>query len=130
MVVTSDSMLPALEPYDLIAVERTSIEQVKLGDIITFDTGLTGLGIVAHRAVEVVNDNGKIAISTKGDNAENKDPWIVHDEDLIGKVIDVVPAIGVLLVDPVRYTIVGLIIIIAVSIVWDVTKKPTIVDQV
>ena len=37
MVVTSDSMVPALMPHDLIIVQRTSIDNIEVGDIIAFD---------------------------------------------------------------------------------------------
>jgi len=41
MIVTSTSMLPVLQPNDLIVVEPTTIDQIKVGDIITF-TGAKG----------------------------------------------------------------------------------------
>lgn len=123
MVVTSDSMLPVLKPYDLIVVERTTVDQIKVGDIVVFDTHIEEYGIVAHRAVEVFDDRGKIGIDTKGDNADSPDPWVVHDEDLIGRVTHVVPSMGVLLIDPVRYAIVAVVIITAISLVNDIYKE-------
>lgn len=129
MVVTSDSMLPTLEPYDLIIVEKTNIDQIQVGDIIAFDTHVEGLGIVAHRAVEVFNENGNIGIDTKGDNVESPDPWIVHDEDLIGRVKEVVPKMGIFLIEPVRYAIVAVIIITAISLLYEVTTKPKVAKQ-
>lgn len=129
MVVTSDSMLPTLEPYDLIIVEKTNIDQIQVGDIIAFDTHVEGLGIVAHRAVEVFNENGNIGIDTKGDNVESPDPWIVHDEDLIGRVKEVVPKMGIFLIEPVRYAIVAVIIITAISLLYEVTTKPRVAKQ-
>ena len=123
MVITSDSMLPALRPYDLIVVERTRIDQIKVDDIIVFHTHIEGLGIVAHRSVEIFNEQGEIGIDTQGDNVASLDPWVVHSEDLIGRVTNVVPAIGILLIEPVRYVIVAVIIISAISLVADIYKK-------
>ena len=123
MVVTSDSMLPALVANDLIIVERTSIDQVQVDDIITFDSHMAGVGIIAHRAIAIEDDHGEIGIDTMGDNSEQQDPWTVHDDDLIGIVIDVIPTIGILLIDPIRYSLIAVIIITAVSLLRDITTE-------
>jgi len=119
MVVTSTSMLPTLKPNDLIVVEPTTIDKIKVGDIITFDSNSESFDIIAHRTIEVSEIDGEIAISTKGDNVENKDGWRVRDSDLIGKVIEVVPTLGIFLVGPVRFTLVIVIIITAVALLKD-----------
>jgi len=124
MVVTSDSMLPALKPYDMIVVKRVGIDKVSAGDIIAFDSHIEGIGIIAHRAIEIFDDHGKIGISTKGDNVEEPDGWVVHDEDLIGKVVSSVPSMGVFLIEPVRYGIVAVIVITAISLLHEVMAKP------
>ena len=123
MVVTSDSMVPALMPHDLIIVESTDIDDIKEGDIITFDSHMQGIGIIAHRAIAIENDDGQIGIDTKGDNVEDPDPWTVHDEDLRGVVIEVIPSMGILLIDPVRYSLVAVIIITAISLLKDITSE-------
>lgn len=123
MVVTSDSMSPILNPNDLLIVERTGIDKVMIGDIIVFDSHVEGIGIVAHRVIEKFDDNGKIAISTKGDNVNESDTWAVHDEDLIGKVSEHVSFVGILLIEPVRYTLVAVIIVTAISVLKEITSK-------
>jgi len=126
MVVTSDSMVPALMPHDLIIVQSIDIDGIKEGDIIAFDSHMQGIGIIAHRAIAIENDDGQIGIDTKGDNVEDPDLWTVHDEDLRGVVIDVIPSMGIFLIDPVRYSLVAVIIITAISLLKDViseTKK-------
>jgi len=119
MVVTSTSMLPVLKPNDLIIVEPATIDQIKVGDIITYDSHLEDWGIIAHRAVEIIDLNGEIAVNTKGDNVESMDGWHVRDSDLTGKVIDVIPIMGIFLIGPVRFTLVIVIIITAVSLLKD-----------
>ena len=114
MVITSTSMEPVLKPNDLIVVEKASIAQIEPGDIIAFDSHME-MGIVAHRAIEVYEHDGGLVMDTKGDNAENKDPWRVTDDDLIGKVKDVIPTVGILLVGPIRLTLAAVIIITAFS---------------
>lgn len=123
MVITSDSMLPALKPNDIIVVKPSKIEEVKEGDIIAFDSHMHGIGIIAHRAIAVDDTDGIIGLDTKGDNNRDVDPWIVHDEDLIGIVIEVIPTFGMLLIDPVRYSLVAVIIITAVLLLREVTTE-------
>ena len=129
MVVTSDSMLPVLKPNDLIVVEPTSIDQIKEGDIIAFDSHFEDLGIIAHRAIEAFERDGELAFKTKGDNVEREDGWHVKDSDLIGKVINVVPAIGIFLVGPIRFTLVAIIIITAVSLLKDQLSSKTKISK-
>ncbi len=124
MVVTSDSMAPALEPYDMVVVHRTSIEQVKVGDIIVFDVAFDGVERVVHRVVKIFDDNGRIGISTKGDNSESVDGWIVHGEDLVGKVVSSTLRVGVFLLDPIRYALSAFIMVTAVLLVFEVKGKP------
>jgi len=61
--------------------------------------------------------------SAQGDNVDESDGWTVHDEDLIGMVIDVVPTVGILLIEPVRYSLVAVIIITAISLLKEVTSE-------
>ena len=118
MVTTTTSMLPALKPNDLIVVENSTIDQIKEGDIIAFDSHME-MGIIAHRAIEVFEEDGQTKINTKGDNNEKPDSWHVTDNDLIGKVKNIIPVFGILLVGPVRYALVAVIIISAISMMKD-----------
>ena len=113
MVISSTSMLPVLQPNDLIIVESVTTNQIKEGDIITFESHME-FGIVAHRAVGFHEEHGEILIATKGDNIEEPDSWLVSDEDIIGKVIEIIPKMGILLVDPVRYSLIAVIAITSI----------------
>ena len=123
MIVTSDSMVPTLQPNDLLVVQRTGIDKIIIGDIIAFNSHVEDIGIVAHRVIEKFDDEGVIAINTKGDNVDEADTWIVHEEDLIGKVIEHISFIGILLVEPVRYTLIIVIIITAVSLLKEISSE-------
>ncbi len=123
LVITSDSMLPALKPNDLIIVRPSSIDEINQGDIIAFDSHQHGVGIIAHRAIDIFDDDGQIAIHTKGDNNPFLDPWVVHDEDLIGKVTDIIPSYGILLDSSVRFTLVTVIIISVISLLIVILRE-------
>ena len=123
MVITSDSMVPALMPHDLIIVEPVGIDEIQVDDIITFDSHMQGIGIIAHRAIAIGDDDGKLGIDTKGDNNEEPDPWTVYEEDLDGKVVDIIPTMGIFLIDPIRYTLVAVIIITSVSLFMETVTE-------
>ena len=123
LVIKSDSMVPALMPHDLIIVQSTGIDDIQVDDIITFDSHMQGIGIIAHRVIAIEDDDGKLGIDTKGDNVEQPDPWTVHEEDLVGKVVDVIPTMGIFLIDPVRYSLVAVIVITAISLLREITTE-------
>lgn len=89
--------------------EKEKVEDVEKGDIIAFDSHVEGVGTMAHRAVEkAAGPDGRVGIDTKGDHQEHLDPWTVYNENLIGKVEQVNPSLGVLLQDHARYILVGI----------------------
>ncbi|EOT2960074.1 signal peptidase I [Clostridium perfringens] len=121
--ILSGSMEPEINTGDLAIVKSVDAEDVKVGEIITFK--YEGK-VVTHRVVKK-NEEGFI---TKGDNNNANDTEIVGREDLIGKVLFHMPFLGyvtVFLSKPI--VISGLMVIIAISILWDtfkVDKKKTI----
>jgi signal peptidase len=118
MVTTTTSMLPVLHPNDMIVVEHVSVDDIAEGDIIAFDSHQQ-MGIVAHRAIAIYDYHGQTVMDTKGDNNEAADPWYVSNDDLIGKVIHIIPGFGIVLVGPVRFALVAVIIILAISMMKD-----------
>ena len=77
------------------------------------------MGIILHRVIEVFEKEGDIVVETKGDNNEKPDPWYVTDDDLIGKVKNIIPMFGIVLVGPIRFALVAVIIISAISMMKD-----------
>lgn len=85
-VVISGSMEPSINVDDMVIIKEEDSYQV--GDVITFvqgnNTGTT------HRIVEKT-DNGFI---TKGDNNNTEDTALVTEDQIIGKVVCVIPHMG------------------------------------
>ena len=130
ITVTSDSMVPTLKPNDIIIVEPVGIDTIKVGDIIAFDSHTEGVGIIAHRAVEIFEEGGKIGIDTIGDHLDEPDLWTVHDEDLIGMVSEVNPDTAILFAEPVRYFLVAIIVVTGVLLAREsIPKKALEVKQ-
>jgi len=91
-VVLSGSMSPSLDAGDLAMVSPASADQLKVGDVIVFESPLGG-GLVCHRII-VVNYGPEITFQTKGDNNEDPDPFMVEPERIVGKVQLSAPYLG------------------------------------
>lgn len=87
LTVESDSMLPTFAKDDLIIVkEIDDISTLQTGDVITFWTLIDGKKVKnTHRITDVININGNLSFTTKGDNNDVKDSLNVYPADLIGK---------------------------------------------
>lgn len=80
-------MEPAIPENTFILIERVSIEDVKIGDIITFyskDPTIRG-SLNTHRAVDFDVKSSDRRIITKGDANLINDNYKVEREDLVGK---------------------------------------------
>ena len=119
-VVSSGSMIPALEVYDVIVVEgNTPFDDVKKGDIIVFySPKLYEQGkerVIVHRVSLEMGENPKI-VRTKGDanpaSIAGTD-YPITDKEYLGKVEHVIPQVGYItqiLQPPINYIIIAVII--------------------
>ena len=134
-VVSSGSMIPTLEVYDVIIVEgNTPFEDVKKGDIIVFySPGKYELGeerVIVHRVDSIVKEDPKI-IQTKGDNnprsMKNVD-YPITEKIYLGKVEYIIPQVGYItqiLQPPINYIIIAIIIgVMHVKQVYKKKQKP------
>ena len=130
-VVSSGSMIPTLEVYDVIVVEgNTSFEDVKKGDIIVFfSPAKYDLGeerVIVHRVESIISEDPK-TIQTKGDanpRAMKNVDYPITEKIYLGKVEYIIPQVGYItqiLQPPINYIIIA--IIIGVMIVKQIYKK-------
>lgn len=116
-VVSSGSMIPALEIGDIIVVNGgIEFNDVNVDDIIVFDEPRNGLKVIVHRVIEIHDISGR-SIVTKGDHNLASDNWDVSSEEFLGSVIFTIPRVGYLttaLVPPMNY----ILIIVVISIVF------------
>ena len=96
-VVSSGSMIPALQVYDIIVVQGNDpFEQVKEGDIIVFDRPSDHSRVIVHRVV-AVTDRDPYTVRTQGDANPAPIPgtdYPVTAEEYIGTVVYAVPQVG------------------------------------
>lgn len=95
--VQSGSMYPTIETYDLVLSKTTTFEEVKVGDIITYECNYeqTEDGtvvetdetkVIIHRVVDKTDDY----LITKGDANLIQDPWVVVPEKIISKQVYII----------------------------------------
>ena len=114
-VVSSGSMIPALNVYDVIVVqENISFDHIKVGDIVAFNSPGANSETIVHRVVQILNQN-PFEIRTKGDSNVESISGIdfpITKDNYIGKVVYVIPHAGYLagiLNPPINYIIISAI---------------------
>lgn len=97
-VVLTGSMLPEIEPKDVVVTKKIEGKDLKVGDIITFipsDSRISNI-IVTHRILNKYYDatTNKYTYQTKGDANNTPDFTLAEDSNVIGKVIFKIPKVG------------------------------------
>ena len=135
--VLTGSMKPAIPTNSFVLVKNGSVEDVEEGDVISFyslDPSIGG-AVNTHRVVEVGEEDGKVKLTTKGDNNPVADRYFVYAYNYIGKVVLVSHALGVfvrLISNPLIFGIfivIPLILIIFVNIKGIVKDVKTMMDS-
>lgn len=128
-VVSSGSMIPVLEVYDVLVVNgHVPFDDIKVGDIIVFNRPSGHDRVIVHRVASILNDDPK-TIRTKGDANPASIPgtdFPITKEEYIGKVAYVIPQIGYVtqvLRPPINYIII--VIVIGIMIAKQMMKKKT-----
>lgn len=86
MTVQSQSMEPTFKKGDMILVKQVDLYDLKVDDVITFNTVIQGQRVQnTHRIVEVIEDGGSKSFVTKGDNNPVNDESVVYASDIVGR---------------------------------------------
>lgn len=94
-IVVSESMAPKINVNDIIVVKKGyENSQYKVGNIITYVRADGEL--ITHRIEEVTKVGLIRAYITKGDNNEEVDEDVVTYDQILGKVVCVMPKFGAL----------------------------------
>lgn len=128
-VVSSGSMIPVLQVYDVLIVDgKVPFDDIHIGDIIVFNRPNGHDRVIVHRVAEILDDNPK-TIRTKGDANPISIPgtdYPITKSEYIGKVAYVVPQIGYVtrvLTPPINYIIIAVIIGIMIVKQYSKGKK-------
>lgn len=90
-VVMSGSMEPAMSPGDVVLVDDRPLDEIEVGDTITYATGPRP---TTHEVIEASQDGDIFLFKTKGIANEDPDPGVVRGESVIGVTMLVIPYAG------------------------------------
>lgn len=90
------SMEPGISPGDVVVTAPRPTADVQVGDVITYHIPIEDQRVETHRVTQVVhNDDGTVAVRTKGDANANVDPWTATLKgETVWEVQAVVPKVG------------------------------------
>ena len=96
LTVQTDSMKDTIMPGDLIIdVDVNDASLLEVDDIITFRTLIQGKEeLNTHRIVRKVPVGEYYIFETKGDNSDIPDYMTVHQNEIVGKYVFRIPAVG------------------------------------
>lgn len=93
--VLTASMEPGLPPGTLIVTQPVSMEDVRLGDVITYQIESGSPAVVSHRVIEKsMSANGSTTLVTQGDNNDLADEKPVEAVQLVGRLWYSIPLLG------------------------------------
>ena len=94
--IISPSMEPNINVYDVVITKRINPNEIKEGDVITFISSSTlGEGLtITHRVKSVIKTEDDVKFRTQGDNNPIPDSALVTSNNLLGKVVFIIPLLG------------------------------------
>jgi signal peptidase len=96
LTVLTQSMEPTLPPGTLLVVRPTAVEDIQVGDVVTYQIVSGQPAVISHRVVSVSSSStGERTFVLKGDNNAKADPAPVTAAQIRGVVWYSVPDIGV-----------------------------------
>ena len=108
-VIVSNSMQPTIDPGDVIFIKKTNINDLEVGDVITFQKDNM---IATHRIIEIQDEN----VITQGDNNNLQDDPL-SKENIIGEYMFRVPKVGYIysfVGSPIGMIVLGMIIALVI----------------
>lgn len=94
--VLSPSMLPAFGPGDMLVTRPLATQDIAVGDVVVLPLPDAPGQRYVHRVIRVETDeDGLPAVSTKGDNNAEPDPWRLSiTSDQVPEVVTSAPGLG------------------------------------
>jgi signal peptidase len=107
-VVVSGSMEPVMYRGDIVAIEQVNFfslkefntDNIRVGDIVVYNSEWFSGGPIIHRVINVTETNGTKLFTIKGDNNPIQDPLPVRPSQIISRVLTIgdhpviIPKIG------------------------------------
>lgn len=93
--VLTGSMRPNLPPGTLVVTRPVPVEDIAVGDVITFQIESGRPEVATHRVIErAVGSDGEVRFTTQGDANNAPDPEPVREVQVLGEVWYAIPHLG------------------------------------
>jgi signal peptidase len=81
ITVLTGSMAPNAPRGSLAIVEPKPLDQLRVGDVLTYAIPVEDHHVVTHRVIELRRTAGATVVRTKGDANDAADPWVAELHD-------------------------------------------------
>jgi signal peptidase len=78
VIMQTSSMTPLIDPGDMVVMRPIPVEQIAVGDVISFDAPLGSDRLVTHRVVRIEESVDGPTFARRGDQAGHDDPWLFN----------------------------------------------------
>ncbi len=109
--IATGSMRPAIPPGSLVIIHKTPLNQLKVGNVVTYTKSVNPPVTITHRIVKTETKSGAPYFIVKGDANPAPDP-AVPGGLIVGKVIFHAPYIGRVAIDMRNPVVIVIIVII------------------
>jgi len=92
-IVPTGSMVPVINPGDVVLMASVQPAAIKLGDIIEYKNAKEKINIV-HRVIEIDGSGQNLSFILKGDANNSADPDPVSSQAIMGREIFIIPKVG------------------------------------
>ncbi|MCQ2001787.1 signal peptidase I [Arthrobacter zhaoxinii] len=93
--VLTSSMAPKYAPGTFLVVKPVPFEELRVGDIITYQIESGSAAVITHRITAIsAAQSGELEFITKGDNNDVEDELPVRELQVRGKLLYAVPFVG------------------------------------
>lgn len=94
MTVLTQSMEPGLPPGTLVVIRPTPVDEIRIGDIVTYQIRSGEAAVVTHRVTAKTYTDGEVTFQTRGDNNDAVDPEPVRAVQVRGTLWYSLPLLG------------------------------------
>ena len=95
LTVLTSSMAPAYPPGTLIVIKPTPVDEIRVGDVLTYQIESGKPAVISHRvATRSISTSGDTTFVTKGDNNALADPEPVQAVQAKGTLWYAIPMLG------------------------------------
>jgi len=93
--ILTGSMRPSLPPGTLVVVKPKPVDELQVGDVVTYQLKSGEATVVTHRITQIgTNLKGEVSFTTKGDANNVVDANPVRPEQIRGELLYAVPKLG------------------------------------